>query len=90
MKMKNNEEASGLSQSVKHAYGNNIVMWFKMLWLNIFTGFINQLNYLTVTLAFSAIQHIVGLLRPKFDWRGFKFIHITLEKYKKRRNIILN
>ena len=76
MKIKNKEETSGLSQSIKHPYGNNVVIWFKMLWLNIFTGFINQPNYLIITLILSAIQHIVGLWRPKLDLREVKFTHI--------------
>lgn len=94
MKSKNNEKTSGLSQSIKHPNGNNVVIWFKMLGLNIFIGFINQLNYLIVSLILSAIQHIVGLWRSKLDLREvkfihIKFIHIILEKHKKRKKLFL-
>lgn len=43
MNIKNSEEAYGLSQSIKHPYGNNIVMVLKC-YDNSFIGFINQLN----------------------------------------------
>lgn len=47
MNIKNSEKASGLSQSFKYPHGNGIVLILK--WYgNIFIGFIDQLNCLTL------------------------------------------
>lgn len=46
MKIKNSEEAYGLSQSIKYPYGSNIVMVLKC-YDNTFIGFIKQLNWQT-------------------------------------------